>query len=175
MNLPRDVNVLWAQPVSEDFHARFSAVSRDYWYIILNRPTRSSLQCNRAVWTHRPLDAARMHQAGQLLLGTHDFSSYRALGCQAKSPIRTITRLDVRRDADRLIIEVSANAFLHHMVRNIAGVLMAIGRGEQPVGWTRDILERRDRTQGGVTAPPEGLYLMRVGYPAHFVIPEPQP
>lgn len=175
VNLPRDVNVLWAQPVSEQFHARFSAVSRDYRYVILNRATRSSLQRDRAVWTHRPLDAARMHEAAQLLLGTHDFSSYRALGCQAKSPVRTLTRLDVRRDADRVIIDVSANAFLHHMVRNIAGVLMAIGRGEQPVGWTRDILERRDRTQGGVTAPPEGLFLMRVGYPEDFAIPEPPP
>ena len=106
-------------------------------------------------------------------MGTFDFSSYRALGCQAKSPVRTVTRLDVRGEGDRVIIDVSANAFLHHMVRNIAGVLMAIGRGDEPVTWTKEILEKQDRAQGGVTAPPEGLYLMRVGYPDQFKIPEP--
>ncbi|HEC17199.1 MAG TPA: tRNA pseudouridine(38-40) synthase TruA [Sedimenticola sp.] len=174
-NLPFDINLTWAQPVDGSFHARFSATSRDYRYIILNRMTRSSLWRNHAVWTHRPLDEDRMRQAAQLLVGTHDFSSYRALGCQAKSPVRTITRLDVSRQGDRVIIDVSANAFLHHMVRNIAGVLMAIGRGDEPVTWSREVLERRDRTQGGVTAPPEGLYLMRVGYPDQFRIPEPPP
>ncbi|MFC1684874.1 tRNA pseudouridine(38-40) synthase TruA [Pseudomonadota bacterium] len=174
-NMARDLNVTWAQPVAEEFHARFSATNRSYRYVILNRMTRSALLRNHAVWSHRPLDEQRMHEAAQLLVGTHDFSSYRALGCQAKSPVRTISEISVRRQEDRVIIELNANAFLHHMVRNIAGVLMAIGRGEQPVAWSREILERRDRTQGGVTAPPQGLYLMHVGYPEQFNIPEPPP
>ena len=170
-NLPPDINVSWAQAVTADFHARFSAISRDYRYLIINRATRSSLMHDRAVWVHRPLDEARMQEAAQLLVGTHDFNSYRALRCQAQSPIRTVTRIDVRRDTDRVTIDISANAFLHHMVRNIAGVLMAIGRGDKPVSWSREVLEHRDRTQGGVTAPPNGLYLIRVGYPDHFGIP----
>ncbi len=172
-NLPSDVNVTWAKQVDGLFHARFSATSRAYRYLILNRMSRSSLYCNRAVWSHRPLDAERMHEAAQPLVGNHDFSSFRALGCQAHSPVRTVSRLDVTRQGDRVIIDVEAQAFLHHMVRNLAGVLMAIGRGDQPVAWAKEILERRDRTKGGVTAPPEGLYLMHVGYPPEFEIPEP--
>lgn len=172
-NLPFDVNVTWAKGVDERFHARFSATSRAYRYIILNRMSRSSLYRNRAVWSHRLLDAGRMHEAAQSLVGTHDFSSFRALGCQAHSPVRTVSRLDVTRQGERIIIDVGAQAFLHHMVRNLAGVLMAIGRGDQPVVWAKEILERRDRTKGGVTAPPEGLYLMHVGYPPEFEIPEP--
>ncbi len=172
-NLPFDVNVTWAKPVNEPFHARFSAISRAYRYVIVNRMSRSSLYRNRAVWTHRPLDAGRMHKAAQSLVGTHDFSSYRALGCQAHSPVRTVSRLDVTCRGDRIIIDVEAQAFLHHMVRNFAGVLMAIGRGDRPVDWAEEILAHRDRTKGGVTAPPEGLYLMHVGYPPAFEIPEP--
>jgi len=172
-NLPFDVNVTWAKLVNEPFHARFSAISRAYRYIILNRMTRSSLHRNRAVWTHRPLDEDRMHEAAQLLVGTHDFSSFRALGCQAHSPVRTVSRLNVTHQGDQVIIDVEAQAFLHHMVRNLAGVLMAIGRGDKPVDWAQEILELRDRTKGGVTAPPEGLYLMHVGYPPEYEIPEP--
>lgn len=172
-NLPFDVNVTWAKQVNEPFHARFSAISRTYRYVILNRMSRSSLHRNRVVWVHRPLDASRMHEAAQSLVGTHDFSSYRALGCQAHSPMRTVSRLDVTCQADQIIIDVEAQAFLHHMVRNLAGVLMAIGRGDRPVNWAEEILERRDRTKGGITAPPEGLYLMHVGYPPEFSIPEP--
>ena len=171
-NLPSDVNVTWAKEVDGQFHARFSAINRAYRYIILNRMTRSSLHRNHAVWIHRPLDADRMHEAAQSLIGTHDFSSFRALGCQAKSPVKSLDRLDVSRQADRVIIDVEARSFLHHMVRNLAGVLMAIGRGDEAVGWAREVLDRRDRAKGGVTAPPEGLYLMRVGYPAEFEIPD---
>ena len=112
-----------------------------------------------------------MAEAGALLLGEHDFSSYRALGCQAKSPVRTVYQLEVKRKDELVFIDIEANAFLHHMVRNIAGVLMAIGAGERPVEWAQELLEQRDRTQGGVTAPASGLYLTQVTYPAQFVLP----
>lgn len=171
VNMPRDVSINWATPADDDFHARFDAVGRHYRYEILNRRTRSALQRNRAVWIHYPLDADLMQEAAQALVGTHDFSSYRAMGCQAKSPVRTLHYLKVTRQAERVVIEVGANAFLHHMVRNIAGVLMAIGRGEAPVAWAGEILALRDRTRGGVTAPPEGLYLTRVDYPERFGLP----
>ncbi len=171
VNLPDDINITWAQPVSDEFHARFSAVSRSYRYIILNRMTRSAIWRDRAVWIHRPLDERRMAEAATCLLGTHDFSSYRALGCQAKSPVRTVTGLSVIRDGERIIMEISADGFLHHMVRNIAGVLIAIGEGDRPVEWAREVLDYRNRTLGGVTAPPQGLYLLQVGYPERFNLP----
>lgn len=170
VNLPDDVNVNWVREVPISFHARFSATSRSYRYVILNRSTRSAIWRQRAVWIHHPLDEVRMQRAADYLMGTHDFSSYRAVGCQAKSPVRTISRLVVKREEDRVVIEVTANAFLHHMVRNIAGVLISIGKGEQPVDWSRDVLALRDRTLGGVTAPPQGLYLVQVGYPDEYAL-----
>jgi len=174
-NLPPQVAVTWARPVDAAFHARFSAESRSYRYLIVNRPTRSSLLAGRTTWVHRPLDAEAMHAAGQALVGTHDFSSYRALGCQAKSPVRTLHSLTVRRRGELIELRVHANAFLHHMIRNIAGVLIAIGRGDRPPAWAAEVLELRDRTLGGVTAPPDGLYFERVWYPGRFAIPEPPP
>jgi tRNA pseudouridine38-40 synthase len=174
-NLPADVAVTWARTVSDAFHARFAAQSRSYRYLILNRPTRSSLLAGRATWVHQPLDAGRMHAAGQALVGTHDFSSYRALGCQAKSPVRTLHSLTVDRRGELIMLRVHANAFLHHMIRNIAGVLIAIGRQDRPLSWAADVLAFRDRTLGGVTAPPDGLYFERVWYPEHFDVPEPPP
>lgn len=174
-NLPADVAVTWAQAVDQAFHARFSARSRRYRYLISNRPTRSSLMAGRATWVHQPLDVARMREAGQALVGTHDFSSYRAIGCQAKSPVRTVYQLRVSASGELVEISVHANAFLHHMIRNIAGVLIAIGRGDRAVDWSRDVLERRDRTLGGVTAPPDGLYFERVWYPPEFALPGPVP
>jgi tRNA pseudouridine38-40 synthase len=170
-NLPDDVSVVWAKTVPESFHARFSAVARRYRYLIVNRPFRSALWRNRATWIHPPLDAQRMQRAAQGLVGTHDFSSYRALACQAKHPVRTVYSLQVNRQGDLIIIEVHANAFLHHMVRNIAGVLIAIGKGEQPESWAAQVLEYRDRTLGGVTAPPQGLCLTGVDYPPQFSLP----
>ena len=175
VNLPPEVAVSWALQTADDFHARFSAQSRSYRYLILNRATRSSLLAGRATWEHRPLDVPAMHRAGQALVGTHDFSSYRALGCQAKSPVRTLHSLAVHRHGELIDLRVHANAFLHHMIRNIAGVLLAIGRGERPVEWAAEVLDRRDRTLGGVTAPPDGLYFERVWYPEHFAIPAPPP
>lgn len=174
-NLPQDVSVLWAQPVDENFHARFSARARHYRYVILNRLTRPALLTKRVAWEYRPLDVERMQAGGNYLLGTHDFSSYRAVACQAKTPIRTVLRLGVSRVNDHVIIEISANAFLHHMVRNIAGVLMTIGSGEQAPEWARTILDARDRKVGGVTAPPDGLYLCGVDYPEPYVFPTANP
>jgi tRNA pseudouridine38-40 synthase len=167
-NLPDDVNVSWAREMPQSFHARFSAVGRRYRYLIVNRPFRSALWRNRAVWIHRPLDAECMQRAAQALVGTHDFSSYRALACQAKHPVRTLHSLEVRREGELISIEVHANAFLHHMVRNIAGVLIAIGKGDQAESWAKEVLELRDRTLGGVTAPPQGLSLTQVDYPEVF-------
>ena len=169
--LPNDVSLRWARPVPEAFHARFSATGRRYRYLILARSARSALLAGRVTWIHRPLDAGRMAEAALALIGTHDFSSYRAIGCQAKQPVRTVTELTVRRRGALIEVVVSANAFLHHMVRNIAGVLIAIGRGDAPVEWAREVLERRDRTAGGVTAMPDGLYLDRIEYPAAFDLP----
>jgi len=168
VNMPADVSVTWAEPVAEDFHARFSATGRHYRYLILNRMTRSALLAKRATWIHKPLDVEPMQEAGQALLGRHDFSSYRALQCQAKSPVRTLRTLSVSRMGEQIELRVSADAFLHHMIRNIAGVLIAIGAGEQPISWAREVLELRDRTLGGVTAPPDGLYFERVEYPQEF-------
>lgn len=168
VNLPADVSICWARQMPEDFHARFSAVGRHYRYQILNRNNRSAIWRDRATWIHQSLDEAVMHRAAQYLVGTHDFTSYRALACQAKHPVRTIHHLDVIRQGEMICIEIHANAFLHHMVRNIAGVLIAIGKGEQDESWTRKILELRDRTKGGVTAPPQGLCLTRVDYPDNY-------
>ncbi len=170
-NLPPHVSVLWALEVDEAFHARFKAEWRSYRYIILNRFTRPSLHGAYATWWHRPLDAERMHAAGQCLRGEHDFSAFRASECQAKTPVKTLHELRVSRSGDWIYLDVRANGFLHHMVRNIAGVLMPVGTGEQSLEWPRQVLESRDREQAGVTAPPNGLYLTGVGYPRMFNLP----
>lgn len=171
-NLPADVAVNWARPVSLAFHARFAARARRYRYTICNRPVRSALHRLQAVWYHWPLDETRMQAAALSLLGEHDFSAFRAVGCQAKSPVRELTELSVHRDGEMLRLTVTANAFLHHMVRNIAGVLMAIGCGERPVSWASEVLATRNRRLGGVTAPAQGLCLTGVYYPDHKNLPE---
>jgi len=167
--LPQDVAIFWAKEVPKSFHARFSAISRRYRYVIYSSAIRPVLERARVTWDYRKFDLEAMSTAASFLEGTHDFSSYRALRCQAKSPIRTLHRLEVTQENDRLgqkiTIEAVANAFLHHMVRNLAGVLMTIGAGEKPPEWAREVLEQRDRAKGGVTAPPEGLYLVQVQYP----------
>jgi tRNA pseudouridine38-40 synthase len=170
-NLPDDIAVRWVRPVATDFHARFSATGRHYRYLILCRPTRSALWRGRAVWTHKRLDLPRMRAAAALLVGRHDFTSFRALACQAKSPVRTLRYLHIGRRGELLSLHLGADGFLHHMVRNIAGVLMTIGSGEAPVDWTAELLALRDRARGGVTAPPHGLYLTAVDYPGGFGLP----
>lgn len=170
-NLPADVSVLWAQPVADDFHARYSAIGRSYRYVILNRKARPGLMYGLVSWECRPLALEPMQDAAACLIGEHDFSGYRALACQSKSSVREVRQLRISRHGEFLAIDIEANAFLHHMVRNIAGVLMAIGMGKAPVNWTREILESRDRTAGGVTAPADGLYLADVHYPAASGLP----
>ena len=166
--LPDAVAFTWARQMDADFHARFSATARAYRYVILSRPLRPALLRSRVTWTYHALDAERMHAAGQLLLGEHDFSSFRAIGCQARHPRRCVNRLSVSRHGDYLYLDVEANAFLHHMVRNIAGTLMLVGRGERPVEWVSEVLAARDRSAGGVTAPADGLYMVKVSYPERF-------
>lgn len=170
-NLPPDVSLRWVGAVADDFHARFSAVARQYRYLICNRIARSALLRNRACWQHRPLDAARMHEAAQVLVGEHDFSAFRSGACQAHHPVRTIELIEVRRQGEHLSIDIKANGFLHNMVRIIAGVLMAVGRGEADLGWPAELLRGRDRTLGGATAPPAGLYFVRAFYPERFELP----
>ena len=169
--LPADVSVSWAMPVPAHFHARYSAEARTYRYVVLNRLSRGALSASRAAWIHRPLDHERMGEAAQLLRGEHDFSAFRAAECQAKSTVRRLERLEVRRRGDWLYIEATANAFLHHMMRNIAGLLLVIGRHEAPVAWAREVLLGRDRTRAAATAPAAGLYLLAVRYPAAFALP----
>ncbi len=168
VNLPPDVSIRWVLPVDDEFHARFKAEARHYRYRILRRPTRSALLRDRATWVHHALDVDAMRRAARYLVGEHDFSSFRALACQAKSPVRRILYLDLAEQQELLEIRVGANGFLHHMVRNIAGVLISIGKGEAPVEWTHELLQIRDRTRGGVTAPPGGLYFVRADYPERF-------
>jgi tRNA pseudouridine38-40 synthase len=170
-NLPDSVALLWAGATGPEFNARFSASGREYQYVILNRSVRPSVWTRRVTHEYRPLDIARMQQAARSLIGSHDFTSYRAMQCQAKSPVRELRALDVDRLGEFVVIRARANAFLHHMVRNLAGVLMDIGAGEREPGWAREILEARDRTVGGITAPPDGLYLTAVEYPEQFAIP----
>jgi tRNA pseudouridine38-40 synthase len=164
-NLPGDVRLLQLQPVDDRFHARFSAQTRSYRYVILNRAVQSALLRHRVAWEHRLLDEADMQQGARYLVGEHDFSSFRAVACQAKSPVRTVHRLEVGRRGDLVYLDVEANAFLHHMVRNIAGVLMTVGRGDRQADWVDEVLQHRDRARGGVTAPASGLYLVGVSYP----------
>ena len=171
-NLPPEVCVTWAQPVAEDFHARFSATGRQYRYIILNRTVRPALLRDRVCWEYSQLGVARMAEASQCLIGEHDFSSFRAQACQAKHPRREIYSLEIHRHGEFVYLDIAANAFLHHMVRNIAGTLLAVGRGEQAVGWARDVLEARDRNTAGITASAAGLYLVQVRYPERFGVPQ---
>ncbi|MDX1624920.1 MAG: tRNA pseudouridine(38-40) synthase TruA [Wenzhouxiangellaceae bacterium] len=172
-NLPDGVTVLWARPMPNDFHCRFSAVARAYRYRILNRWTRPGLDAGRVSWEKRPLDAERMHEAAQHLVGEHDFSSFRALGCQARHARREVHRVSVRREGEEVIVDIVANAFLYHMVRNIAGSLIEVGRGDRSTDWLAEVLARQRRAEAGFTAPPHGLYFVGVAYPDWPQLPEP--
>jgi tRNA pseudouridine38-40 synthase len=174
-NLPASVCVLWARAVEGDFHARFSAVGRRYRYVILNRWVRPALESGRMSWERQPLDAEAMHRAAQALVGEHDFTSFRSSGCKANHPVREVHSVAVHRDGDIVTIDIAANAFLYHMVRNIAGTLLAVGRGEREPGWAGEVLAARDRRVAGVTAPPDGLYFWGVRYPRAFGLPKQPP
>jgi tRNA pseudouridine38-40 synthase len=174
-NLPDSISVRWARTVPAHFHARYSAESRTYRYFILNRLGRSALAAQRAALIYRPLDVERMNAAAALLLGEHDFSAFRAAGCQARSPIRRLQVLRVARVGDSVIIEATANAFLHHMVRNLVGLLLDVGVGKAPPQWAADVLTSRDRTRSAPTAPAQGLYFWQVRYPRAFGLPEEAP
>jgi tRNA pseudouridine38-40 synthase len=171
--LPPDVSVSWVRRVPMHFHARYSAEARTYRYLILNRGARSAFATNRAAWIYRPLDHERMAEATLALHGSHDFSAFRSSECQANSPVRRMEKLTVTRHGDWVIIEATANAYLHHMMRNIAGLLIAIGRGDAPPSWAKEVLECRDRKRNAATAPAEGLYFWGVRYPAVFGLPVP--
>ena len=173
-NLPADIATHWVREVPEEFHARFQARARHYRYTIVNRPTRPALTRLRATWVHAALDVESMRVAARHLLGQHDFSAFRAVECQARSPVRTLHRLDVRRSGEQVTLEVVADGFLHHMVRNIAGVLIAIGAQKHPSDWARTVLQGRDRKLGGVTAPPQGLCFVAALYPSAYTIPVPE-
>jgi tRNA pseudouridine38-40 synthase len=161
--------VLWVRPVPADFHARFSALSRSYRYMILNRQVRSALQRERVWWVYYPLDHERMHTAAQQLVGKHDFSAFRASACQSKTPVRVMEHINVTRTGDYLQIDCKANAFLHHMVRNLVGSLVRVGQGQETVEWLGEVLRGLDRTQSGITAPAAGLTLTSVGYPSELL------
>ncbi len=169
--LPQSVCVRWCVPVDADFHARFSARARRYRYSILNRPVRPALGRQYLSWERQPLDADAMHRAAQALLGENDFSAFRTVHCQAPHARRELQEIQVRREGDRIHIEVQANAFLHHMVRNIVGSLLPVGRGEQPEAWIAALLAGRDRTVAGPTAPPTGLVFLGPKYPASCGLP----
>ena len=174
-HLPRAIAIQWAKPVSTDFNARFSATARRYRYIILNTAARPALLSSGVTWQSRSLDEQAMHQAAQSLVGELDFTSYRAVACQSRTAMRNVHSVDVSRRGDMVIIDIQANAFLQHMVRNIAGVLMAIGTGRESVAWSGEVLRAKNRAAAAATAPPFGLYLVGVTYPDHFQLPQADP
>ena len=170
--LPASVAVRWARPVSNEFHARFRAQARRYRYTILNRPVRAALDARFVTWERVTLDASKMQQAAQTLLGAHDFSAFRTVACQAKTAQRNVQEIAIARAGELISIEIQANAFLHHMVRNIVGSLLPVGRGEQPPEWIADLLAGRDRSHAGPTAPAQGLTFLHPLYPAEYGLPE---
>lgn len=168
--LPDNIAVSWVKNVDDEFHARFSALHRRYRYVILNRLARPGLLNKRVAWVYPSLDEAKMHEAAQALLGEQDFSSFRAAGCQAKHAMRNIQAVSVSRSGDYVYVDIQANAFLYHMVRNIVGSLLLIGRGEKDSHWIAELLSKKDRTLAGATAPAGGLYFVHVEYPVEFAL-----
>ncbi len=170
--LPDTISVRWAKSISPRFHARFSAHNRTYRYVICNSSTRPSLGFDQMTWERREMNVALMRVAAAELIGEHDFTSFRATQCQAKNPVRTIHHIQIVRRGDLIILEIRANAFLHHMVRNIVGVLTTVAVGKKPIQWVSEVLQAKDRRQGGKTAAPNGLHLVAVDYPAEFELPK---
>lgn len=169
--LDHDVRVRWVVPTNEEFHARFSALTRSYRFIIFNHPIQSAIYRHLSTPEFRPLDSELMAQVGAQLIGEHDFTSFRAAGCQAHSPIRTVHSFVLQRLGDWIWFDIKANAFLQHMVRNIAGSLIEVGCGKRDESWFADVLHARDRRVGGITAPASGLYLIGVDYPVEYSLP----
>ncbi len=171
--LPESIAVTWSAAVGDEFDARFDAVARTYCYLLHVAPSRAPHWVGRAGWTHAPLDVDAMRDAARALVGTHDFSSFRSAECQAKSPVKSLTRADVEASGAFVRFTFRASAFVQHMVRNVVGSLVAVGRGRRPVPWIAELLAARDRTQGAPTFMPDGLYLARVDYRDGIVLPDP--
>lgn len=171
-NLPKDIAVRWVTEVNESFHARFSATARRYRYVIYNHRYRPAILGKGLTHFHLPLDENLMHQAGQYLLGENDFTSFRAVQCQSKTPWRNVHHLNVSRSGNYVVVDIKANAFVHHMVRNIVGSLLEVGCGHQSPEWIAELLAAKDRTLAAATAKAEGLYLIDVDYPKEFNLPE---
>lgn len=171
--LPKQICIKWGREMPDDFHARYSALSRRYNYLIYNAGVRPALMFRNATWHYRPLNHELMNAAAECLLGEHDFSSFRSSECQSHSTFRTVYRLNIHRNDDWVLIDIEANAFLHHMVRNIVGVLMTVGTGRRPISWVKEVLAAKDRKKGAETAPPYGLYLVSVSYPKNFMVMTP--
>jgi tRNA pseudouridine38-40 synthase len=171
-HLPDSVAVLWAHEVGGEFHARYSARSRTYVYRLLNRAVRPALDAQYLGWFHSPLDIEAMRAAAVLLVGEHDFSAFRSSECQAKSPVRTIFQLDISRQAETIGFVIRANAFLHHMVRNVVGTLVYVGKGKHPPAWVKEVLLSKNRSTAAPTFGPEGLYLDKVEYEAKWQLPK---
>lgn len=170
-HLPASVAVRWSMTVPSDFHARFSAIARSYRYVLLNRPVRPALFARGMGWFHLPLDLAAMREAANHLLGDHDFSAFRAAECQAKSPVKTLYRADIERQGDAIVFDFKANAFLHHMVRNLVGSLVHVGKGGRPPAWIAELLASRDRALAAPTFDPAGLYFAEVDYGPQWQFP----
>ncbi|WP_340674945.1 tRNA pseudouridine(38-40) synthase TruA [Paraperlucidibaca sp.] len=163
--LPESITLRWLTPIRDDFHARFQATARRYHYIIYNHPRRSSHLTGRATWHYHALNAERMHEAAQHLVGVHDFSAYRAVACQSNRPVRDVHFINIERRGPLIRLDIQADGFLHHMVRNIVGVLLAIGQGDAEPVWAAEVLASGDRSAGGITAAPDGLYFVDAHYP----------
>ena len=173
--LPPAIAVLWAHPVADEFHARFSAQSRSYQYVLVNRPSRCAVHHGKVGWFHAPLELDKMREAAQYLLGKHDFSAFRASECQAKSPVKTLTRLDISQQGETILFDLTADAFLHHMVRNIVGCLVYVGKGKHPPQWMAEVLAGCERKLAAPTFMPDGLYLRRIGYDIKWGLPQTGP
>ncbi len=173
--LPKSIAVLWAHPVPDEFHARFSAQARSYRYLLINRPVRSAVQYGKAGWFHAPLDVGQMREAAQYLLGEHDFSAFRAAECQAKSPVKNLAQFDITRQDDNIVFDLTANAFLHHMVRNIIGCLVYVGKCKRTPQWVQQVLKSRERSLAAPTFAPDGLYLRQITYDTKWGLPQAMP